>query len=72
MSQQQTRLGRIKNLVSDKGFGFINEEEGKTEFFFHKSGLEGVSFADLVEGQAVSFEVGESPKGPRAEHIRPV
>jgi len=66
----QLRTGKIKNIISDKGFGFISEEAGKTEFFFHRSGLEGVDFGDLSTGDSVLFEVTESPKGPRAERVR--
>jgi CspA family cold shock protein len=50
--------GTIKKLVTDKGFGFIQTEEGK-ELFFHKSQLQGVDYPSLKEGQAVEFEVGK-------------
>jgi CspA family cold shock protein len=62
--------GTIKRLT-DKGFGFIETGAGK-DMFFHMSNLEGVHFDDLHEGQKVSFEVGQGPKGPRAEYVRPV
>ena len=61
--------GTIKKLT-DKGFGFIASEAG--ELFFHNSALDGVSFDDLREGQAVEFTEGEGPKGPRAENVRVV
>ncbi len=60
--------GTIKKLT-DKGFGFISDTQGQ-EYFFHQSGLQGVSFDELREGQAVEFEVGQGPKGPRAENVR--
>jgi CspA family cold shock protein len=60
--------GTIKR-VTDRGFGFISTGE-KKEMFFHKSNLEGVEWDDLREGQNVTFEVGEGPKGPRAEQVR--
>jgi len=60
--------GRIKKLVSDKGFGFI--EAKPTDMFFHHSAVEGEAFDNLREGQTVSYEVGQGPKGPRAEHVR--
>lgn len=60
--------GTIKK-VTDKGFGFISDTQGQ-EYFFHQSGLQGVSFDALREGQAVEFEVGQGPKGPRAENVR--
>jgi len=61
--------GSIKRLVSDKGFGFIAASDG-TEYFFHNSACSGVRFDELREGQQVSFERGQGPKGPRAENVR--
>lgn len=61
--------GTIKKLT-EKGFGFIQMPSGK-EVFFHMSGLEGVRYEDLYEGQKVSFTEGQGPKGPRAEHVKP-
>jgi len=61
--------GTIKRLVSDKGFGFVAAQDG-TEYFFHQSACNGVRFDELREGQAVTFERGQGPKGPRAENVR--
>jgi cold shock protein len=61
--------GTIKRLVSDKGFGFVQAEDG-TEYFFHQSACADVRFDELREGQALTFEKGQGPKGPRAENIR--
>jgi CspA family cold shock protein len=60
--------GTIKT-VTNKGFGFISDTKGQ-EYFFHQSGLQGVSFDELREGQSVEFDVGQGPKGPRAENVR--
>ena len=60
--------GTIKRLT-DKGFGFISQGT-RNDIFFHSSAVEGVSFAELREGQRVSFEIGQGPKGPRAENVR--
>ncbi len=62
--------GTIKKLISNKGFGFIEGENG--ELFFHSSAVEGASFDELREGQTVEFEEGHGPKGPRAENVRVV
>ena len=61
--------GTIKRIVGDKGFGFVAADDG-TEYFFHNSACVGVRFAELREGQAVTFEKGQGPKGPRAENVR--
>ena len=61
--------GTIKKLT-DKGYGFIDIGGGR-DLFFHMTNVEG-RFEDLQEGQRVSFNEGEGPKGPRAENVRPV
>lgn len=61
--------GKIKRLVSDRGFGFV--EGDRDDVFFHHSQVIGVSFDDLKEGQEMEYEIGRGPKGPRAENIRP-
>ena len=61
--------GTIKR-VTDKGFGFIVPSSGDKDMFFHSSNLEGVHFNDLREGQSVTYDVGEGPKGPRAENVK--
>jgi CspA family cold shock protein len=62
--------GKIKRIVGDKGFGFIAADNGQ-EYFFHQSACSGVPFDSLREGQAVTFEQGQGPKGPRAENVKP-
>ena len=61
--------GTIKRLVSEKGFGFI--AAGDAEYFFHSSACAAQPFDSLREGQGVTFDVGQGPKGPRAENVRP-
>ncbi len=60
--------GKIKALRA--GFGFITPDEGDKDVFFHATGLEGVTFDSLQEGQAVTFDVIQSEKGPKAEHVK--
>ena len=62
--------GTIKKLI-DKGFGFIKTETDE-DLFFHESALQGVSFEELHEGQKVSYTIGQNPKGPCAENVKPV
>jgi cold shock protein len=61
--------GTIKRVVRDRGFGFIKTAEGQ-EVFFHRSGLRGLNFDSLHEGQTVEFEMRQGDKGPRAENVR--
>jgi CspA family cold shock protein len=63
--------GVIKRLVSDKGFGFIAADD-RSEYFFHQSAVTKGTFDTLREGQAVTFEKGQGPKGPRAENVQVV
>jgi CspA family cold shock protein len=62
--------GTIKR-ITDKGFGFIDDGTGK-DMFFHSSALEDVRYEDLRDGQQVSFNIGQGPKGPCAENVRVV
>jgi CspA family cold shock protein len=68
--RDQMAEGTIKRLT-DKGFGFIDIGGGK-DLFFHRSAVEGARFEDLQEGQRVSFNAGQGPKGPRAENVKPI
>jgi CspA family cold shock protein len=61
--------GTIKKLT-DKGFGFIATESGGKDLFFHSNSLVGVQFAELHEGDAVSFDTEDSPKGPNAVNVQ--
>lgn len=60
--------GTIKK-ITDKGFGFIAVEGGK-DLFFHSNSLVDVTFDELREGDAMSFEVEETPKGPAAVNVQ--
>jgi CspA family cold shock protein len=62
--------GKIKKLVSGRGFGFVEAEGG--ELFFHHSELQGTSIEELQEGQTLEYEVGEGQKGPCATNVRVV
>ena len=64
--------GTIKTLKSDKGFGFITGEGLAKDLFFHSNSLVGVTFDKLKEGDAVSFETEESPKGLNATNVQRV
>ena len=53
--------GTIKKLM-ERGFGFIGTDTGQ-EYFFHRSGVQGVSFDELREGQRVEFTTEPDPRG---------
>ena len=64
-----TTTGTIKR-ITDKGFGFI-AAHGRHRVFFHQSACTSTPFDSMREGEQVTFTVGQGPKGPRAENIRP-
>jgi CspA family cold shock protein len=61
--------GVIKKKT-DKGFGFITVQGQEKDLFFHSKSLVGVTFDELNEGDTVSFEVEDSPKGPNAVNVQ--
>ena len=63
--------GTIARLT-DKGFGFIKRDGEERDLFFHSNELEGVTYDELREGDKVTFEVAESPKGPNAVKVSKV
>lgn len=60
--------GKIKKIVSDRGFGFVEGESG--DLFFHHSEVQGTTFDELQEGQTLEYEIGEGRKGPCATTVR--
>ena len=65
--------GVIKRKVTERGFGFLREDQGSTEYFFHHTGCL-TSFEDLQEGSRVCFEIetAKSGKGPRAYQVQAI
>jgi len=62
--------GTVKRVIRERGFGFIRAADGQ-EVFFHRSGLQGLSFDAIKEGENVEFELERGDKGPRAVNVRP-
>jgi CspA family cold shock protein len=62
--------GTVKWFNSEKGFGFI-AQEGGPDVFVHFSQIEMQGYKSLDEGQQVEFEIGDGPKGPQAQKVRP-
>ena len=60
--------GTVKWFNESKGFGFISREDGN-DVFVHYSSVQGDGYKTLAEGDRVSFEIEESPKGPKAVNV---
>jgi cold shock protein len=64
--------GTVKWFNADKGFGFIQPEEGGEDLFVHFSAIQAEGYKSLDEGQRVSFNVGQGQKGPQATEVTPL
>ncbi|OFW78449.1 MAG: cold-shock protein [Alicyclobacillus sp. RIFOXYA1_FULL_53_8] len=60
--------GTVKWFNAEKGFGFISRENGD-DVFVHFSAIQGDGFKTLEEGQRVTFDVVQGPKGPQAANV---
>jgi CspA family cold shock protein len=61
--------GSVKWFNESKGFGFITPSDDSKDVFVHFSAIQGSGFKSLAEGQAVSFDVEDGPKGPQATNV---
>ncbi|QKZ18841.1 cold-shock protein [Streptomyces chartreusis] len=61
--------GTVKWFNSEKGYGFITQDDGGPDVFAHYSAITGGGYRELAEGQTVTFEVTQGQKGPQAENI---
>jgi len=64
--------GTVKWFNADKGYGFIQPDDGTADVFVHHSAIQVDGFRSLQENQRVEFTAGQGPKGPQAEQVRPV
>lgn len=64
--------GTVKKKVTERGFGFITPEGGDKDLFFHGNSLVDVTFDELQEGDKVSFDIEDSPKGKNAVNVKRV
>lgn len=64
--------GIVKWFNSEKGYGFITPEDGTKDVFVHFSGIVGVGYKSLNEGQKVEYTETQGQKGPQATGVRPI
>lgn len=64
--------GKVKWFNDQKGYGFIQRDDGGKDVFVHHSAINASGFRSLAEGQAVSFDIAEDSKGPKAQNVVPV
>jgi cold shock protein len=62
--------GTVKWFKDDKGYGFITGEDG-VDVFVHYSAIQAEGFKSLTEGQKVTYDVQQGPKGLQAANVRP-
>jgi CspA family cold shock protein len=64
--------GTVKWFSDSKGYGFITPDDGSDDLFAHFSAISASGYKSLKEGQKVSFEVTQGPKGKQASNIQPL
>jgi len=61
--------GTVKWFNDSKGFGFITPSDGSSDVFVHHSSIKAEGFRSLTEGQQVTYDVEQGPKGPSAVNV---
>jgi CspA family cold shock protein len=68
---QDMQYGTVKWFNDAKGFGFISPEDGSADVFVHFSAINAKGFRSLQEGQRVSYQLTQGPKGAQASEVTP-
>jgi CspA family cold shock protein len=72
VQEERVASGTVKWFNSEKGFGFIQQDNGGPDVFVHYSAIASGGYRELNEGQKVEFDVTQGQKGPQAENVRAV
>ena len=64
--------GSVKWFNSEKGFGFISQDDGGPDVFVHFSAIAGSGYRNLDEGQKVRYETSQGPKGLQAANVQKI
>lgn len=68
--EESMTIGTVKWFNSEKGYGFIQPDDGTADVFAHYSAIQGSGYRGLEENQKVEFDTEQGPKGPQAANIR--
>jgi len=64
--------GTVKWFNENKGYGFIEQQDGGKDVFVHHSGIDATGFKSLIEGDRVNFDIAQGAKGPSAVNVKKV
>jgi CspA family cold shock protein len=70
--RQHTRKGKVKWFNPTKGFGFIEREDKDKDVFVHVSAVRDAGLDHLNDGEEISFDVEDGPKGPNATNLQKI
>jgi cold shock protein len=72
VQEERVASGTVKWFNSEKGFGFIQQDDGGADVFVHYSAIASSGYRELAEGQKVEYDVTQGQKGPQADNVRGV